>query len=65
MRIKISNQMLTFVDLTKVQELHVEKVANHDVILHDVPQGLVAKGSKADLYDLICALAYHYDLEIE
>lgn len=64
MRVKIGYEMLTFVDLTQEQKKAVEKVANYGVDFYAVPRGFVAKGSKANLFDLLCALAYNYDLEV-
>lgn len=65
MRIKIGYEMLVFVGLSKEQILDVENGAGSSIVLTDVSMGLSAKGSKADMFDLICQLAYKYDLEIE
>lgn len=64
MKVKIGYEMLTFIDLTREQVRDVEKAANYGVDFYDVTRGFVAKGSKADLFDLLCALAYKYDLEV-
>ena len=64
MVVKIGYEMLTFVSLTKEQLKAVEDAAGYGVDLYGVKAGLVAKGSKAKLYDMLCELAIKYDIEL-
>ena len=64
MKIKIGSKQLLFVDLTFEQEKHVEELAGKSLVISDLKTGLLVKGEKSDMFDLICALSYTYDIEV-
>ena len=64
MLIKIGYENMVFVDLTEEQEKDVEKNAGKTVVIYQAANGLGVKGSKEDMFDLICKLSYKYDLEV-